>query len=126
MRKIKKPIAFLLVLAVLTLFSGYNGRVKIRDRVIIQGMALDTENDTYFLTVQTYKPSSLQEPKNEYELHTASGSTFYESLQSINSITGQQVFFQTSRLLSFPEASPTRVFPPSSIFSPDIPKYERM
>ena len=70
MRKIKKPIAFLLVLAVLTLFSGYNGRVKIRDRVIIQGMALDTENDTYFLTVQTYKPSSLQEPKNEYELHT--------------------------------------------------------
>lgn len=36
MRKIKKPIAFLLVLAVLTLFSGYNGRVKIRDRVIIQ------------------------------------------------------------------------------------------
>ncbi len=99
MRKIKKPIAFLLVLAVLTLFSGYNGRVKIRDRVIIQGMALDTENDTYFLTVQTYKPSSLQEPKNEYELHTASGSTFYESLQSINSITGQQVFFSNLQVI---------------------------
>ena len=99
MRKIKKPIAFLLVLAVLTLFSGYNGRVKIRDRVIIQGMALDTENNTYFLTVQTYKPSSLQKPKNEYELHTASGSTFYESLQSINSITGQQVFFSNLQVI---------------------------
>lgn len=99
MRKIKKPIAFLLVLAVLTLFSGYNGRVKIRDRVIIQGMALDTENDTYFLTVQTYKPSSLQEPKNEYELHTASGSTVYEALQSINSITGQQVFFSNLQVI---------------------------
>lgn len=99
MRKIKKPIAFLLVLAALTLFSGYNGRVKIRDRVIIQGMALDTENDTYFLTVQTYKPSSLQEPKNEYELHTASGSTFYESLQSINSITGQQAFFSNLQVI---------------------------
>ena len=99
MRKIKKPIAFLLVLAVLTLFSGYNGRVKIRDRVIIQGMALDTENDTYFLTVQTYKPSSLQEPKNEYELHTASGSTVYEALQSINSITGQQAFFSNLQVI---------------------------
>ena len=99
MRKIKKPIAFLLVLAVLTLFSGYNGRVKIRDRVIIQGLALDTENDTYFLTVQTYKPSSLQEPKNEYELHTASGSTFYEALQSINSITGQQAFFSNLQVI---------------------------
>lgn len=99
MRKIKKPIAFLLVLAVLTLFSGYNGRVKIRDRVIIQGMALDAENDTYFLTVQTYKPSSLQEPKNEYELHTASGSTVYEALQSINSITGQQAFFSNLQVI---------------------------
>lgn len=99
MRKIKKPIAFLLVLAVLTLFSGYNGRVKIRDRVIIQGMALDTENDAYSLTVQTYKPSSLQEPKNEYELHTASGSTVYEALQSINSITGQQAFFSNLQVI---------------------------
>ena len=99
MRKIKKPIAFLLVLALLTLFSGYNGRVKIRDRVIIQGMALDAENDTYFLTVQTYKPSSLQEPKNEYELHTASGSTVYEALQSINSITGQQAFFSNLQVI---------------------------
>lgn len=99
MRKIKKPIAFLLVLAVLTLFSGYNGRVKIRDRVIIQGMALDTEKDAYFLTVQTYKPSSLQEPKNEYELHTASGRTVYEALQSINSITGQQAFFSNLQVI---------------------------
>ena len=99
MRKIKKPIAFLLVLAVLTLFSGYNGRVKIRDRVIIQGMALDTENDAYFLTVQTYKPSSLQEPKNEYELHTAGGRTVYEALQSINSIIGQQAFFSNLQVI---------------------------
>ena len=99
MRKIKKPIAFLLVLAVLTLFSGYNGRVKIRDRVIIQGMSLDTENDAYFLTVQTYKPSSLQEPKNEYELHTAGGRTVYEALQSINSIIGQQAFFSNLQVI---------------------------
>ena len=99
MRKIKKPIAFLLVLAVLTLFSGYNGRVKIRDRVIIQGMALDNENDAYFLTVQTYKPSSLQEPKNEYELHTAGGRTVYEALQSINSIIGQQAFFSNLQVI---------------------------
>ena len=99
MWKIKKPIAFILAIAIISLFSSYNGRVKIKDRDIIQGMAVDAEQEGYSLTVQTYKPSSLQEPKNEYELHTAQGRTLFEALTSLNAITGQQAFFSNLQVI---------------------------
>ena len=90
---------FILVLSLLGLFSGYNGRVKIKDRVIIQGMAVDVADEGYSLTVQTYKPSSLSEPKNEYELHTADGKTLFEALTAVNTITGQQAFFSNLQII---------------------------
>lgn len=89
----KKLLCLPIILCVLFSFSGCDSHTTLKNRVLIEGIAIDYVEEKFLVTIQTYKPSSIQESKNEYEMHAADGSTIFEAVQNLDSITGQQAFF---------------------------------
>lgn len=99
-----KKVKLLFIIFILSLsftFSGCSNKTELRDRAIIEAMAIDFENGEYKITLQEYTPSDSNagegsgESQNIYV--TTSGKTLFEALKNAESKDGNQIFYGHSR-----------------------------
>lgn len=99
MKKTKLTV-LLIVLITPFIFSGCSNKTELRDRAIVEAMAIDFENGEYKITLQEYMPSDSKagegsESQNIYV--TTSGKTLFEALKNAESKDGNQIFYGHSR-----------------------------
>ena len=95
-----KIITLLFILLFSFTFSGCSNKTELRDRAIVEAMAIDFENGKYKITLQEYMPSDSKagegsESQNIYV--TTSGKTLFEALKNAESKDGNQIFYGHSR-----------------------------
>ncbi len=100
MNKIKILI-LLLVFNIPFAFSGCSNKTELRDRAIVEAMAIDFENGEYKITLQEYMPSDSMagegSGENQNIYVTTSGKTLFEALKNAESKDGNQIFYGHSR-----------------------------
>lgn len=91
----------LLVFILAFVLSGCSNKTELRDRAIVEAMAIDFENGEYKITLQEYMPSDAKAgegsgtSQNIYV--TTSGKTLFEALKNAESKDGNQIFYGHSR-----------------------------
>ncbi len=102
MKKIKTITMFCTLIFSL-LFSGCSEPVDLRDRAIVQAMAIDYENDEYKITLQEYMPQggaksadSAESSENIYV--SSNGKTLFEALKNAEAKDGNRIFYGHSRV----------------------------
>ena len=90
----------LCLIAVFTMSGcGEKGkRIHLSDRTIVQGIAVDGDEEGYLITVQTYKSTKEGEgPK--YEFFTSRGSSVFEAMRNLTLTTGKRAFFADNQVI---------------------------
>lgn len=101
--KNKKTFVILCTIIFPLFFSGCSEPVDLRDRAIVQAMAIDYENDEYKITLQEYMPQggaksadSAESSENIYV--SSSGKTLFEALKNAEVKDGNRIFYGHSRV----------------------------
>ena len=97
----RKIICLCMALLLTFTLSGCAEKVHMKDRIIVQGLGVDFDKEQYKITIQTYKSSSAQEPKNDFEIYSSSGRTISEAISNIDSNIGQKAFFSNIEIIIF-------------------------
>ena len=91
----------LVVLVFAFILSGCSNKTELRDRAIVEAMAIDFENGEYKITLQEYMPSDSKAGEGSGETQniyvTTSGKTLFEALKNAESKDGNQIFYGHSR-----------------------------
>ena len=87
----KKAVALaLMLLPFLTMLVGCAPSVRLEERLIIRGMAVDFDEE-YIVTVQSYR--SKEEGGEEFDLISARGESVYEALGRLEEVSGRLPFY---------------------------------
>lgn len=94
--------AFLLVLSIglmILTFSGCMSRAELNEKIIIEGIGIDKENDKYTLTAMVLNTESTEEilPPN---VISSFGSSVSECFENISRNTGRQVMLSDNRFIA--------------------------
>ncbi len=92
-------------LTVLT-FSGCMSRAELNEKVIVEGIGIDKENDKYTLTAMVLNIKSTEEalPPN---IISASGGSVAECFDNISRNTGRQVMLSSNRFIAMNKTAAT-------------------
>ena len=102
----KKAVALVLaVLPVLALFAGCTSTVRLEERLIIRGMAVDFDQE-YIVTVQSYR--SKEEGGEEFDLIAAQGESVYEALGRLEEVSGRLPFYSELAMIVVGDAAVQR------------------
>ena len=86
----KACVLALICMLTLTQLVGCSPAVRLEERLIIRGMAVDFDED-YIITVQSYH--STEEGGEEFDLITARGESVYEALGRLEEVSGRLPFY---------------------------------
>lgn len=92
-----KIVILVFVLILPFAFSGCSNKTELRDRAIVEAMAIDFQNGEYKITLQEYSPSDSKAGESQNIYVTTSGETLFEALKNAESKDGNQIFYGHSR-----------------------------
>lgn len=102
----KKLLCLLLCLWQCIVLNGCDTH-PLKEKLIVEGVAVDFSKDRYQVTVQVYSPSADNTGQSEYQLFSAEGDTVYEALRLIDENTGKRSYYSDTKVVIFSYASLT-------------------
>ncbi|MBR6548942.1 MAG: Ger(x)C family spore germination protein [Clostridia bacterium] len=73
----------------------------LKEKLIVEGVAVDFSDQRYRVTLQVYSPLAGSSGKSEYQLFSASGDTVYEALRLIDENTGKRSYYSDTKVVVF-------------------------
>ena len=95
-------LILIFILPITFLAFGIKKQNELHEKLMIQGIGIDLENENYKLTVQAYdykNPEDKNEPKNR--IIECSGKTVSEALENLKKITGLYPLYSQNKILVF-------------------------
>lgn len=110
----KKLIVLLMLPTMLLAFAGCadHRNSDISNRVVLQGIGVDYEDQEYVLTIQVFNltrasPSGVETSENVTSLYTTRGKTVSEAVDGLRRFIGKKPMFSHNRILIVSEAAAT-------------------
>ena len=95
-------LILIFILPITFLAFGIKKQNELHEKLMIQGIGIDFDNENYNLTVQAYdykNPEDKNEPKNR--LIECSGKTVSEALENLKKITGLYPLYSQNKIVVF-------------------------
>ena len=95
-------LILIFILPVVFFSFGIKKQNELHEKLMIQGIGIDLDNETYKLTVQAYdykNPEDKNEPKNR--IIECSGKTVSEALENLKKITGLLPLYSQNKIIVF-------------------------
>lgn len=96
-----KVISLLLSITLLVSLCGCGRSISLKEKLIVEGIAVDSQQGEFLVTVQVYSGSADNTSQKQYQMFQAAGTTVYEALQHIDENTGKQSFYADTRVIVF-------------------------
>lgn len=85
---------FFLINIIIVLFLSGCSSVQIHERLMIQGLGIDKENDHYIITVQVFPTyASIEEEGEGVELIISQGKSVFDAIQNMSEQTGKKPLY---------------------------------
>lgn len=97
--KAKKAAALLLSMLLVFSASGCREQIRLNRRLLIEGIGIDLQDETFLLTVQTTKITEGE--TREVSVYTAEGPSILEALGSLTQQTGQDPLYSHALVVVF-------------------------
>jgi len=105
MKTLKRITALSLILAALACFTSCSADdTELRNRLIIEGIGVDSDDGTYTLTVQALNTAQSQSTDNPssseaVSVYTVTGSSVADALGNIRALTGKVPLYSQNRII---------------------------
>lgn len=97
----KRPLLLLLSTVLSVLLCGCSATTPLKERLVVEGIAIDRTEDRFLVTLQVYSPSSDTTTQKENQLFQATGDTVFQALRLIDENIGKQSFFSDTKVIAF-------------------------
>lgn len=90
----------LMLLSVIMVFSGCSPVKSLKNRVVVQGIAVDTDElGGYDITIQVYRPGNAESSDRDSTLHRTHADTISSALESIEKTTGSKPLYAEVKII---------------------------
>lgn len=90
----------LMLLSVIMVFSGCSPVKSLKNRVVVQGIAVDTDElGGYDITIQVYRPGNAESSDRDSTLHWTHADTISSALESIEKTTGSKPLYAEVKII---------------------------
>lgn len=90
----------LMILSVSIVFSGCSPIKSLKNRIVVQGIAIDTGDiGGYDITVQVYRPGNAESSDRDSTLHRTHADTISSALESIEKTTGAKPLYAEVKVI---------------------------
>ncbi len=96
----KKAVCLLLSAAFL-LLSGCADTTPLKEKLIVEGIAVDSHEQGFLVTVQVYSPSADNTGQSQHQLFSAVGKTVYEGLRRVDENVGKTSYYSDTKVIIF-------------------------
>lgn len=97
----KKNILIIMVITISLLFCSCSSTSQLHQKLIVQGIGIDTEKDTVNLTLQCLKADTSTQDKTEYEIIETTGDNISDAFAEATLKTGKQILLGQCHYLIF-------------------------
>ncbi len=97
----KKLLSLLLSVSLCFGLAGCSSATPLKEKLIVEGIGVDWEDDQFKVTLQVYSPSADNKGQSDYQLFNAYGTTVYEALRRIDENTGKHSYFSDTEVVVF-------------------------
>ena len=95
-----KKLSFSFIIVFSILLSGCTGGKQLHERLIVQGLGVDKENNLYNVTVQFLTADNSGEEMGEnYETISLKGDSIIDAISKVSNITGKEPMYSQNLIL---------------------------
>ena len=101
----KRLLIVLVSLALIFCLTGCEDTAPLKEKLIVEGIAVDYANQLFEVTLQVYASASNQTAQGRYQLFSAKGSTLYQALRLVDENIGKYSYYSDTKVIVFSVAS---------------------
>jgi spore germination protein KC len=80
---------------------GCGDTTPLKEKLVVQGIAVDVEKDAFSVTLQIYAPSAKEGDPGKYQMLEAKGQTIFEALKLVDENSGKQSYYSDTKVIVF-------------------------
>lgn len=89
----------ILSISLVLTFCGCDQVTPLKDKLIVEGIAIDKQEDAFLVTLQVYLPSSDTKGGSSHQMFSGTGETVYAALSKIDEDLGKISFYADTKVI---------------------------